>query len=146
MRPLAGGTTTFTRRRLGASTIRHCRCRRRWSAMPLRWRSIEEMSDDEKLARPAFETQDAGLQFGVEEVAYQYEALPDTAIAYETLIIDPTRPAEKRDARPMCCRRRSWTRSSVSAPPGRRPSAAAARPGIERWNSPPNDEGETHHA
>jgi hypothetical protein len=56
----------------------------------------QEMSDEEKLARPAFETQDAGLQFGVEEAAYQYEALTDTAISYETLIIDPTRPAEKQ--------------------------------------------------
>jgi hypothetical protein len=54
----------------------------------------QEMSDDEKLARPAFEVHDAGLQFGVEEAAYHYEALPDTAIAYETLLIDPTRPAE----------------------------------------------------
>jgi hypothetical protein len=54
----------------------------------------QEMSDEEKLTRPAFERQDAGLQFGVEEAAYQYEALPDTAIAYETLIVDPSRPAE----------------------------------------------------
>jgi hypothetical protein len=55
----------------------------------------QEMSDDEKLARPAFESQDAGLQFGAEEVAYRYEVLPDTAIAYETLMIDPTRPPEE---------------------------------------------------
>ena len=31
---------------------------------------------------------------GLSDVAYQYEALPDTAIAYETLMIDPTRPAD----------------------------------------------------
>lgn len=54
----------------------------------------QEMSDDEKLSRPAFETQDAGLRFALDEAAYEYEALPDTAIAYETLMIDPTRPAE----------------------------------------------------
>ena len=55
---------------------------------------FQEMSDDEKLTRPAFEQQDAGLHVAAEEAAYQYDALPDTAIAYETLIIDPTRPAE----------------------------------------------------
>lgn len=54
----------------------------------------QEMSDEEKLTRPAFEPQDAGLRFGLAEVAYQYEPLPETAITYETLIIDPTRPAE----------------------------------------------------
>jgi hypothetical protein len=54
----------------------------------------QEMSDDEKLSRPAFETQDAGLRFVLDEAAYEYEALPDTTIAYETLMIDPTRPAE----------------------------------------------------
>lgn len=53
-----------------------------------------ELSDDEKLARPAFETQDAGLQFGLDEVAYTYEAQLDQAIDYETLLIDPTRPAD----------------------------------------------------
>ena len=54
----------------------------------------QEMTDDEKLMRPAFERYDAGLDVGLSEVAYQYEALPDTAIAYETLLIDPTRPAD----------------------------------------------------
>jgi hypothetical protein len=54
----------------------------------------QEMSDDEKLSRPAFEAQDAGLRFALDQAAYEYEALPDTTIAYETLMIDPTRPAE----------------------------------------------------
>jgi hypothetical protein len=54
----------------------------------------QEMRDDEKLARPAFEAQDAGLQFGVDQVAVQDEGLPDAVIAYETLLIDPTRPAD----------------------------------------------------
>jgi hypothetical protein len=92
--PLAGGTTAFTVAASGTDNT------------PLRMTSTmvrdafalaqyQEMSDEEKLARPAFETQDAGLQFGVEQAAYQYEALTDTAISYETLIIDPTRPGEK---------------------------------------------------
>ena len=59
---------------------------------------FQEMSDDEKLARPAFEQQDAGLHVAAEEAAYQYDALPDTSIAYETLIIDPTRPADTTTA------------------------------------------------
>jgi hypothetical protein len=54
----------------------------------------QEMSDEEKITRPAFEPLDAGLQFGADEAAYEYEAQPDTTITYETLIIDPTRPAE----------------------------------------------------
>ena len=93
--PLAGGATSFT---LAASRIDN-------TPLPMPSTMVrdafalaqyQEMSDEEKLARPAFETQDAGLQFGVEEAAYQYEALTDTAISYETLIIDPTRPAEKQ--------------------------------------------------
>jgi hypothetical protein len=92
--PLAGGITSFT---LAASRIDN-------TPLPMPSTMVrdafalaqyQEMSDEEKLARPAFETQDAGLQFGVEEAAYQYEALTDTAISYETLIIDPTRPPEK---------------------------------------------------
>jgi hypothetical protein len=55
---------------------------------------FQEMSDDEKLSRPAFEQHDSGLQFGIEDAAYEYEPLPDSAIAYETLVIDPTRPEE----------------------------------------------------
>jgi hypothetical protein len=53
----------------------------------------EEQSDDAKLTRPAFELEEAGVQFGVEAVAYAYEARLDQPIDYETLLIDPTRPA-----------------------------------------------------
>ncbi|HEU4688440.1 MAG TPA: DUF6603 domain-containing protein [Vicinamibacterales bacterium] len=59
---------------------------------------FQEMSDDEKLTRPAFEQQDAGLHVAAGDAAYQYDALPDTAIVYETLILDPTRPAETTPA------------------------------------------------
>ncbi|HEU5102576.1 MAG TPA: DUF6603 domain-containing protein, partial [Roseiflexaceae bacterium] len=54
----------------------------------------QEMSDEQKITRPAFESQDAGLRFGADEAAYEYEPLPDATIAYETLLVDPTRPAE----------------------------------------------------
>jgi hypothetical protein len=93
--PLAGGTTTFT---VAASSIDNPSLRMTSTMVrdAFALAQYQEMSDEEKLARPAFETQDAGLQFGVEEAAYQYEALTDTAISYETLIIDPTRPAEKQ--------------------------------------------------
>jgi hypothetical protein len=56
---------------------------------------FQEMTDDEKLARPSFEPQESGLQFGFDEVAYPEEVLPEMAIEYETLLIDPTRPPEK---------------------------------------------------
>ena len=93
--PLAGGTTTFTVAASGIdNTQLHMPSTMVRDAFALA--QYQEMSDEEKLARPAFETQDAGLQFGVEQAAYQYEALTDTAISYETLIIDPTRPAEKQ--------------------------------------------------
>jgi hypothetical protein len=92
--PLAGGTTSFTVTAAGIDNT------------PLRMPStmlreafalaqFEELSDEEKLTQPSFATHDAGLQFGVDEAAYQDDALLDTAIAYETLLIDPTRPAEK---------------------------------------------------
>jgi hypothetical protein len=91
--PLAGGTTTFT---IVASDTNNAQLLMPSTLLQDAFApaQFQEMSDDEKLTRPAFETQDAGLQFGVDEAAYQYEALPDTAITYETLIIDPTRPAE----------------------------------------------------
>jgi hypothetical protein len=93
--PLAGGTTTFTVAASGIdNTQLHMPSTMVRDAFALA--QYQEMSDEEKLARPAFETQDAGLQFGVEQAAYQYETLTDTAISYETLIIDPTRPAEKQ--------------------------------------------------
>jgi hypothetical protein len=48
-----------------------------------------EMSDDEKLARASFEARDAGLRFGTDEVAYEYEAVVDGEIGYETQLVVP---------------------------------------------------------
>lgn len=60
---------------------------------------FEDMSDEEKLTRPAFEQQDAGLHLGAAAPAFEYDALPDSGIAYETLIIDPTRPPDPEPVR-----------------------------------------------
>jgi hypothetical protein len=48
-----------------------------------------EMDDDEKLSRPSFEGQDAGLRLGSEEVSYQYDSLVDGEIEYETQLVVP---------------------------------------------------------
>jgi hypothetical protein len=55
----------------------------------------QDYSDDDKLAQPAFERYDAGLDFGNEDLAYPDEALADSGIVYETEIIDPTRPPDQ---------------------------------------------------
>ena len=91
--PLTGGATTVTlaAKGIGATPLPITATAVR---EPFALAQYQEMSDDEKLARPSFEALDAGLQFGVEALAYEYEALLDSAIAYETLLIDPTRPPE----------------------------------------------------
>ncbi len=90
---LASGPTTFTLKAAGIGA----------TPMPISTTPVsepfalaqyQELSDDEKLAQPAFATQGAGLQFGMDELAYAYEAALDRSIDYETLLIDPTRPAE----------------------------------------------------
>jgi hypothetical protein len=48
-----------------------------------------EMSDDEKLTRPSFERKDAGLRFGTDEVAYEYDGVVDGEIEYETQLVVP---------------------------------------------------------
>ena len=91
--PLTGGATTVTlaAKGIGATPLPITATAVR---EPFALAQYQEMSDDEKLARPSFEALDAGLQFGVEALAYEYDALLDSAIAYETLLIDPTRPPE----------------------------------------------------
>ena len=53
----------------------------------------QQMSDDQKLSRPSFEAQDAGLRLGTDEVTYEYDRAVDGEIAYETLILVPGQPA-----------------------------------------------------
>ena len=52
------------------------------------------MRDDELLVRPAFETQDAGVTFAPDTVAFEEDPALTGELRYETLIIDPTRPPE----------------------------------------------------
>jgi hypothetical protein len=54
-----------------------------------------EMSDDQKLAAPAFTQEHAGIRFTTGEFAYGYESSLDAVITYETLLIVAEQPAEK---------------------------------------------------
>ena len=62
----------------------------------------QEMRDEEKLARPSFESQEAGLRLGTETVAYAYDPVVDDAITYETELVvpgqgpEPTAPPRTR--------------------------------------------------
>jgi len=47
------------------------------------------LSDDEKLSRPSFEAQQAGLGLGTDQVGYAYDAATDGALEYETLQLVP---------------------------------------------------------
>ena len=54
------------------------------------------MSDDEKLSRPSFEGQQAGLGLGTDQVGYAYDAATDGALEYETLQLVPGQAAIRR--------------------------------------------------
>jgi hypothetical protein len=95
---------------------------------------FQEMSDDEKLTRPAFEQQDAGLHVAAEDAAYQYDALPGSAIAYETLIIDPTRPADTTPAAQPYVMSTAVLDAVVSL--GAAGQAAIRRRGSSRYRAP----------
>ena len=47
-----------------------------------------ELSDDEKLAAPSFETMDAGLIFGDEAVSFDASQLIAASLQYEQIVID----------------------------------------------------------
>ena len=61
---------------------------------PFALAQFEDLREDEQLARPSFEPLEAGLTFALDEVATD-EAGLSAPIAYETLLIDPTRPPER---------------------------------------------------
>ncbi len=85
--PLAGGAGTFTVTATGGPAATYLQ----EAFAPAQY---QDYSDDDKLAQPAFVDYDAGLGFADDAVAYQYEALPDLDIVYETQFIDPTRPPD----------------------------------------------------
>lgn len=62
---------------------------------PFALAQFEDLRDDELLARPAFEAQEAGLAFTPDTVAFEEDPGLTTVLRYETLVIDPTRPPEE---------------------------------------------------
>ncbi|QSA98825.1 DUF6603 domain-containing protein [Methylococcus sp. EFPC2] len=87
--PLAGGATAFTVTAAGALQAGYLQ----EAFAPAQF---QDLSDDDKLARPAFEPGDAGLRFGTEGLAYRYDEVAEGTIRYETLIVDPSRPTERQ--------------------------------------------------
>ena len=92
--PLVGGPTTLTVTATDSGP----------TALP--WRTtpvlepfalaqFEDLREDEQLARPSFEPLTAGLTFALDEVTTDDAAGLSAPIAYETLLIDPTRPPER---------------------------------------------------
>lgn len=92
--PLVGGPTTLTvtATGTGATTLP-------WRTTPVQEpfaaAQFEDLREDEQLARPSFEPFAAGLTFALDEVATDEAAGLASPIAYETLVIDPTRPPER---------------------------------------------------
>jgi len=62
---------------------------------PFALAQFEELREDEQLAQPAFAPLDGGLTVAAEELAVEDEAGLTAPIAYETLLLDPTRPPER---------------------------------------------------
>ncbi|UVT15650.1 MAG: hypothetical protein H8K04_17890 [Nitrospira sp.] len=61
---------------------------------PFALAQFEELRDDELLARPAFETHEAGLTFTPDTVAFDEDPALTGPLRYETLLLDPTRPPQ----------------------------------------------------
>lgn len=61
---------------------------------PFALAQFEDLRDDELLARPGFETQEAGVTFTPDTVAFDEDPALTTTLTYETQMIDPTRPPE----------------------------------------------------
>lgn len=91
--PLVGGPTTVTvtvTDRAGASPWRTTPVHE-----PFAIAQYEDLREDEQLARPSFEPLEAGLTVAADDLAVEDEGGLSTPIAYETLLIDPTRPPER---------------------------------------------------
>ena len=61
---------------------------------PFALAQFEDLRDDELLAQPAFEAQEAGLAIMPDTVAFEEDPALTTTVQYETLLIDLTRPPE----------------------------------------------------
>src|SRR4030095_9322334 len=56
---------------------------------------FSDLTDDQKLALPAFTQTPAGVRLGTREIAYRHEPELDAALVYETLLIAPDSPAQR---------------------------------------------------
>ncbi|MBP8265384.1 MAG: hypothetical protein KAX47_02445 [Zoogloea sp.] len=91
--PLIGGPTTVTvsvTDRAGASPWRTTPVQE-----PFALAQFEDLREDEQLAQPAFVPLQGGLTVAAEDLAVDDEAGLAAPIAYETLLLDPTRPPER---------------------------------------------------
>jgi len=91
--PLVGGPTTVTvtvTDRAGAAPWRTTPVHE-----PFALAQYEDLREDQQLAQPAFMPLDGGLTVAADDVAVDDEAGLAAPIAYETLLIDPTRPPER---------------------------------------------------
>ncbi len=91
--PLVGGPTTVT------VTITDRAGAQPWRMTPVQepfaLAQYEDLRDDEQLAQPSFVPLNGGLTVAAEDLAVDDEAGLAAPIAYETLLLDPTRPPER---------------------------------------------------
>ena len=91
--PLVGGPTTVTvsvTDRAGASPWRTTPVHE-----PFARAQFEDLREDEQLAQPAFVPLQGGLTVAADDLAVDDDAGLAAPIAYETLVLDPTRPPER---------------------------------------------------
>lgn len=91
--PLRGGPTTVTVRATDRSATPQPVATTPVQE-PFALAQFEDLRDDELLARPAFETQEAGVAFTPDIIAFEEDPTLTTILQYETQLIDPTRPPE----------------------------------------------------
>ncbi len=94
--PLVGGPTTVTvtvTDRAGAAPWRTTPVQE-----PFALAQYEDLREDEQLSQPAFVPLAGGLTVAADDVAVDDEAGLTAPIAYETVLIDPTRPPERPKA------------------------------------------------
>lgn len=91
--PLIGGPTTVTvtlTDRAGAQPWRTTPV-----SEPFALAQYQDLRDDEQLAQPAFVPLQGGLTIAADDLAVDDELGLAATVAYETLLIDPTRPPER---------------------------------------------------
>ncbi|TXI45223.1 MAG: hypothetical protein E6Q50_17050, partial [Lysobacter sp.] len=91
--PIIGGPTTVT------VTVTDRAGAQPWRTTPVHepfaLAQYEDLREDQQLAQPAFAALDGGLTVAADDLAVDDEAGLAAPIAYETVVIDPTRPPER---------------------------------------------------